>query len=255
MSDTASMNRQPAGRVAPTLIALALLVGACQGADASPSLSTEPIASASPSEPAPSASPSAEPTPSPTASPTPTAPTTASPAATAPPGEFAIAPNAAADTLFLDRDECANPAAGYRLAFPDAWWTNTAYGRIEPCSWFSPTFYEVSGDDAPPDEIAIVISLVEGDVGWFEEVVSREEGRVGVTQDAVRIELRGAAGSGGQMPAEWREYAYVVQLGPTPEEGPNLYVRTATDMGGDYELNRAVLDRIMATIEFVGSVQ
>jgi hypothetical protein len=26
-------------------------------------------------------------------------------------------------------------------------------------------------------------------------------------------------------------------------------------MGGDYELNKAVLDRLMLTIEFIGSVQ
>jgi hypothetical protein len=26
-------------------------------------------------------------------------------------------------------------------------------------------------------------------------------------------------------------------------------------MGGDYELNKAVLDRIMATIEFLGTIQ
>jgi hypothetical protein len=232
------------------LLALAMALGACQAATASPSDSSRPTASATPSEPGASESPTPEPSASDSASLTPS-----TPAATPPSGEFAIAPNAAADALFLDRDECANPTAGYRLAFPDAWWTNTAFGQIEPCSWFSPTFYEVTGDEAPPDEIAIVIAFVDGDVGFFEEIVSREVGRVGVTQDAVRIELRGAAGSGGQMPAEWREYAYIVQLGPTPEEGPNLYVRTATDMGGDYELNRAVLDRMMATIEFVGSIQ
>jgi hypothetical protein len=243
------------GRLAPTLLVLALALGACQTATASPSDSSGPTGSATPSEPEASEPPTPEPSPSATVSPTPSVAATVAPTATPPPGEFAIAPNAAADALFLDRDECANPADGYRLAFPDAWWTNTAFGRIEPCSWFSPTFYEVAGDDAPPTEIAIVIALVDGDVGFFEEIVSREVGRVGVTQDAVRIELRGAAGSGGQMPAEWREYAYIVQLGPSPEEGPNLYVRTATDMGGDYELNRAVLDRMMATIEFVGSIQ
>jgi hypothetical protein len=57
------------------------------------------------------------------------------------------------------------------------------------------------------------------------------------------------------MPAEWRMYRYQIQLGPTPEEGPNILVTTTTDMGGDYELNKAIIDRMMATIEFVGSVQ
>jgi hypothetical protein len=57
------------------------------------------------------------------------------------------------------------------------------------------------------------------------------------------------------MPTNWLQYAYLVQLGPTEEEGPNLLVRTNTDMGGDYQLNKAVLDRIMATIEFLGTIQ
>jgi MoxR-like ATPase len=50
-------------------------------------------------------------------------------------------------------------------------------------------------------------------------------------------------------------YVYQIQLGPSPEEGPNLVVITTTEMGGDYELNQAILDRMMATIEFFGSTQ
>ena len=57
------------------------------------------------------------------------------------------------------------------------------------------------------------------------------------------------------QPAEWRVYAYVIHLGPTEEEGPNLVLRTSTEMGGDYELNKAVLDRIVATLELIGTVQ
>jgi hypothetical protein len=47
---------------------------------------------------------------------------------------------------------------------------------------------------------------------------------------------------------------YQIQLGPTPEEGPNILAMTSTEMGGDYELNKAVLDRIIATMELLGSV-
>ena len=47
----------------------------------------------------------------------------------------------------------------------------------------------------------------------------------------------------------------MIQLGRTAEEGPNLVARTDTSMGGDYDLNRAILDRIMASIEFLGSTQ
>lgn len=238
------------GRLTPALFAIVLVLGACETAATSPSASTEPTATASPSEEVPSPTPSGEPTWSATATET-TEPATPAPSFGS--GDFAIAPNAAADALFAERDDCANASAGYRLEFPDEWWTNTAFGDVEPCVWFSPTTFEANGA-APPDEIAIVIEYVEGDVGFFDEVVTRDEGRVGVTQDAVRLELRGAGGSGGTMPPQWRQTAYVIQLGPTPEEGPNLFVHTDTDMGGDYELNRAVLDRIMATIEFVGSV-
>ena len=39
------------------------------------------------------------------------------------------------------------------------------------------------------------------------------------------------------------------------EEGPNLVARTTTEMGGDFDLNRAVLDRMMATMEFIGVIQ
>ena len=50
-------------------------------------------------------------------------------------------------------------------------------------------------------------------------------------------------------------YEYVIQLGPSLEEGPNLVARTSSQMGGDFDLNRAVLDRMMATMEFIGVVQ
>jgi hypothetical protein len=259
MDDTARMtHRPPAARTAASLLVLLVLLAGCRVAG-------EPTDSASPS-PLPSASASAQPTdggsPSPSSVPSATATATPpdshdpSPTSSAPADStFAIAPHPEADTLFLDRDDCANRVDGYRLQFPDAWWTNTLFGDVQPCRWFSPTFYEVTTPDQVPDEIAIIVELVDGDVGWADEIVSREEGMVGVTQPAVRVDVRGSAGDGGTMPADWREYAYVVQLGPSPEEGPNLVLRTNTDMGGDHDTNRAVLDRIVATIEFIGTVQ
>ena len=97
-----------------------------------------------------------------------------------------------------------------------------------------------------PSEIAITITWMDGDSGSVDEVLSRECGIIGGTQAAVRIEYERSDGS--------RYYVYQVQLGPTPEEGPNLLARTSTDMAGDYELNKAVLDRIMATMELLGSI-
>jgi hypothetical protein len=166
-----------------------------------------------------------------------------------------VTPNPAADALFLDRDECENLTDGYQVEFPDAWYTNTAIGDVEPCSWFSPTFYTVPDPSRVPPEIAITIRRFDVPFGVFEEEISREEGIVGATQPAYRIEYRGAEGNGGNMPPDFREYAYVVQLGPSFDEGPFLVLVTSTDMGGDYELNKAVMDRIVATMELIGTVQ
>jgi hypothetical protein len=233
-------------RLAALAGALALLVTACSGS-AAPSATLQPTASAS------IAGPSETPEASPALSLAPSA--SATPAGSDDPETFQIASNAEADSLFLEQDECENLEDGYRLRFPDAWWTNTAFDETAPCVWFSPTSFEVDGSDDVPPEIAITITYTEGDSGSFETVVSRDFGIVGSTQQAVRVEYRGAAGQGGTMPPEWRSTVYQIQLGPTPEQGPNLVVRTTTDMGGDYELNKAVLDRIMATIEFIGTIE
>jgi hypothetical protein len=227
------------------VIGLAFVLAGCfGGADPTPSATPRPTASEPvASEPA---SVAAEPS---------TAPSEAPASATAAPsfgggGGFTVMPNPEADALFLDRDECTNPQDGYQLQFPDDWWTNTEIARFPACVWFSPTFYEVVDETQRPDEIAIEIFWVGGDYGWFTEEFSREEVAVG-TQRGVRAEIAGTPDDA----SAGTTYLYVVQLGPTPEEGPNLVARTDTEMGGDYDLNKAVLDRIMATIEFIGTTQ
>jgi hypothetical protein len=212
--------------------ALVLVLAACSTA-ATPAPSTpQPTASA---EPTASATPSTEPTQTEAATPSPT-----DDGGT--PSGFTVTPHPEADSLFLDRDDCENLEDGYRLEFPEEWYTNTEIGDVPACSWFSAEFYEVDDPNEVPDEIAITIEYVEGDSGSFEDAVSRESVIVGSTQEATRVEYDDS-------------YLYQVQLGPTPEEGPNLVVTTTTEMGGDYELNKAVLDRIMSTMEFIGSVQ
>jgi hypothetical protein len=216
--------------------ALALVVAAC---------SPQAVA---PSSTPPSEKPTFEATPSASAATEPTESASAEPSASAdePPSGFTVLPNPEADSLFLDRDECENAEDGYRLEFPEEWYTNTEIGDVPACSWFSPTFYEADDSGAVPPEIAITIEILDGDRGYHDDFISNEEVVVGATQVAHRIEVES---DGTTM------YEYVVQLGPTSEEGPNLLARTDTDMGGDYELNKAVLDRIMATIEFIGTIQ
>jgi hypothetical protein len=211
--------------------ALALALAACTG-------TTDPTPEPTP-EPTPMPTATAEPTAESTAEPTATPEPTAS-AATAVDGRFIPAENAEADALFLARDECQNLRDGYQLVYPDEWYTNTEFRDVAACSWFSPTFYETDDAGDVPDEIAITIEWFEGVYAWLDSPNRHDEGTVG-GQTAVRVEFAD-------------EYFYRIDLGP-PGEGPNLVARTTRDMGGDYELNKAVLDRLMFTIEFIGSVQ
>jgi hypothetical protein len=231
----------PRTRFLPAILAIGLVLSACSGTtttspEPTPDLTPKPTES-------PTEQPTAEPTEAPTSDPTPTA--TPSPVMSGPPGGFAILPNADADALFLDRDTCMNERDGYQVDFPDDWWTNTEFGngRYPACIWFSPTFYRVTDLNVVPDEIAITITWHATDIGRHDaDIVTREEVIVG-GQLANRV--------------EWDDdtYWYAIQLGPTPEEGPNLLVETSTQRGGEYELNKAVMDRMMATIEFFGSTQ
>lgn len=235
-------------RTALLMTGLAVLLGACSAGDP-PSTSVEPTVSATATV---GATAEATPTEKPTPSPSPTATVVPTEAATEEPtavpsidaGEpdgFTVAPNPEADSLFLDRDSCENLRDGYQLEFPEDWYTNTEIGRFPPCVWFAPGFYTVPDATQVPDEIAITIEYTDGAFESFEDPIRREVVVVG-GQNAVREEHEDV-------------YRYQIQLGPTPEEGPNLVVITSREMGGDYELSKAVLDRIMATIEFIGSTQ
>jgi hypothetical protein len=225
--------------IVPLLLVLAACRPASTGESASASATNAPATS-------PSASVDASASASPSEEPTGSAPAEPSTSAGAQASGFAVLPNPEADSLFLYRDDCENSEDGYRLEFPEEWYTNTEIGDVPACSWFSPTFYEADDSGAIPSEIAITIDILDGDRGYHDDFISNDEVVIGTTQDAHRVEVES---DGTTM------YEYVVQLGPSPEEGPNLLARTDTDMGGDYELNKAVLDRIMATMEFIGTIQ
>jgi hypothetical protein len=244
------MNQRRTRTTALALVTGLLMAGCSAAASPTPSASAEP--SLVPSIPSPTAEAAA--TPSPTPSPEATAsPTPESTATPQPPtgGGFTINSHPEADALFLERDECQNLQDGYQLIFPEEWYTNTEIRDVPACSWFSPEFYTVDDGDELPDEIAIEIFWLDGARGYVGEPISRDEGMI-AGQAAARIEAGGTA----EDPAgDGTMYEYVVQLGPPGEDGPTLVARTDTDMGGDYELNKAVLDRIMTTMEFIGSIQ
>jgi hypothetical protein len=216
-------------------IAVLLVLAACTpAADATPTATPEPTASATPES---------SPSPEETESPEPTA--SSSPIQGV--GGFTWEANDEADALMDETFTCENLDDGYQVDFPAEWNANAEVGREPPCSWFAPTEYETGAPGDVPDEVAIVIRVIDGEREYGSaEVLEREEGIVGATQSAYRALV--------EFDDE-TVYEYVVQLGPTWEEGPNLVVGTADTRGDDFELNRAVLDRMMATMEFIGTIQ
>lgn len=160
---------------------------------------------------------------------------------------FTVLESAEADALFADSDTCTNPEGGYTVSHPDSWYTNTAVGDVPACSWFSPTFYEAGEGGVRPDEIAIEIGVFDGDIGFLWVDLYTEDvsiggfmGRryeTGMTKDA-------------EQPTNQLQYSYLAYLDSERSGGRKLWGFTGTEYGGEYELNRAVFDRIMASLRF-----
>ena len=160
---------------------------------------------------------------------------------------FTVLDNPEADALFTDADTCTNPDGGYTVAFPESWYTNTEIGDVPACSWFSPVFYEATEGGPVPNEIAIRISVIEGAIGFIwvdlytEEVMldgyPARRYETGMTKDVA-------------TPTDQFQYSYLASL-DEDSEGRKLWAFTGTDYGGDYALNKAVFDRIMASLEFI----
>ena len=151
-----------------------------------------------------------------------------------------------ADALFIDPDTCTNPEAGYTVTYPDSWYTNTEIGGVPACSWFSPVLYDAVEGGPRPAEIAIEIRVFDGNVGfiWVDlysenialDGIAGRRYETGMTKDVA-------------TPTDSFQYAYLAAL-DARDDGTKLWAFTGTEYGGAYELNRAVLDRIMASIDF-----
>ena len=143
-------------------------------------------------------------------------------------------------------DTCTNPVIGYMVSFPDDWYTNTAIGAQAACAWFTPAFFEVDVDDSVPEEIWIVISLIEGRRGYtmLSPSISGDHVEVdGYAGDRVEFLLRDSIDD---TEPDGPFYEYVV---PLERAGPTLIASTDVARAGDYELAKAVLDRMMASMK------
>ncbi len=159
---------------------------------------------------------------------------------------FSVLVSPEADELFETPDTCTNPEGGYTLTFPDDWYTNTAVGDTPACTWFSPVYYEVTDPDEVPAEIAITVGAFEGEVGFL-----------WVDLYSQNVNIDGVAGrrfehgytKEADMATDQYQYNYLLRLDEL-SEGAKIWAITDTNLPGDYPLNKAVLDRIMASLEF-----
>jgi hypothetical protein len=159
---------------------------------------------------------------------------------------FTVIQSSEADALFLDADTCTNAQDGYTVSYPDSWYTNTEPDDVPACSWFSPTFYELNDSGDRPEEIAMTIGVFEGAIGFIWVDLYGEQ----ITldgYDARRYET--GMTKDREMPTDRFMYSYLASFDAN-SEGRKLWAVTGTEYGGDYHLNMAVMDRIMASIEF-----
>jgi len=159
---------------------------------------------------------------------------------------FTVLDSADADRLFETPDTCTNPIGGYTVTFPDDWYTNTAIGETPACSWFTPDYFEVIDPAEAPDEIWISTGIVDGIIAYtgLTQIFLNEEVLVGGMQ-AHRAEFNHRPNDR----PNYRVYHYAVTIG-SPDQGPSFLASVDPDAAGDYELAKAVLDRIMASLEF-----
>lgn len=182
-----------------------------------------------------------------------------SPAWTPPPGATppplaAPSPHPEADALFASSVPCASDD-GWTVQLPATWFTNVATDGLPACSWFAPSPFEVDDPAEPPDGVVIIIERRVGDpvpLEGMEHVYGEGANLAGV--DAFWTERLGIGG--GIIPEGERMLHYELLLnGRIPVVDPEaewIYAGTSTLTAQDdaeYELNTAVLHRIMASIE------
>jgi hypothetical protein len=118
---------------------------------------------------------------------------------------------------------------------------------VPACTWFSPSFFEVTQPGVAPEEIWISMGTEPYLFGYIgtTQVFSSEEIEIS-GRDASVLEYNPSP----MFDAFFRGYHYVIRLGADPSQGPTFVAQTDNQTAADYALAKAVLDRIMASFEF-----
>lgn len=176
------------------------------------------------------------------------------------PNDFPLAANAPEPTpepvAAVQLAECVDPTGTYRVTLPDGWWTNPTFdhpvmGEQPACHFFGPAaFGPAAGDpdNVVPPGVSFTISFLDGGcIGFINPALSQRE-----------LEIDGWAATATEF-AQGKEETnppghlqYVINLRPDVDcesGGAYIVARTAVEMEGDYEANKAILDEVMASME------
>jgi hypothetical protein len=148
---------------------------------------------------------------------------------------------AQAEALFADADVCSDLNRGVNVILPDEWWTNTAFGDLQPCTYFAPGPFEIGEAGTIPDGVAIMLEVITGNMATIEEILGYET-LVVDRRAGVRWELTPGLGN---PPPDTRTYQYEVPLDDTPDNGPSLLLTLSSQRSDDYERDKAVLDEMV----------
>lgn len=179
---------------------------------------------------------------------------TASPTLTADPTTASSSPSPSAE-VFPNGNRCTNEEFGFSVSYPGDWWANEevvpedpALTPIPACTYFAEEPVEVRPNAGVPPQVAIIVALADEPPGDYrapvEVVESREVtvgGRRGTVEEVVWTEdtVFMAAGD--------RSYRYEI----SPPSGEAMSVGTSsTATLGAYADHKAILDRMMETVEF-----
>jgi hypothetical protein len=187
------------------------------------------------------------PTPSPTTAPTPTV----SPAALPTPTPFGAG-------IFAAPDSCTNPEDGYRVAYPEEWYSNAAMANplnpdgegIAACWLFAPTDFTLVYGTEIPFEVSIIIRRFELDAG-VEWVYESDSARVLSSSEAT---VAGLPGRFQELEVTERDIAFepgdrIAQYVIAVSDG--TYLLASTYHGPDYDESKAVLSQMMRTLALI----
>lgn len=159
-----------------------------------------------------------------------------------------------------DPDHCTNPLGGYRIAYPDNWYSNAAVANplnpaaegIAACQYFAPRDFAVVYGTEPSPDIAIHLALVElpdgvaWDYGPYDgyDVLKDEPARIAGHPARVQV-LELLYPDSGYVAVGGRVAQYIVAL------GKNRYLVGRTTNSTDYRASRRGLADMLRTLVLI----